>query len=70
MLTDAAPRLTDPWFVARIVESKILQKGTVPSDVPFPVILDPAGLIIFIPTPTPPPCFARSIISKFLVPIS
>ena len=66
----AAPRLTDPWFVASIVESYILQKGTTPSDVPFPVILAPAGLIILTPMPTPPPCLASNIISKFFCPMS
>ena len=69
-LTLAAPRLTDPWFVASIVESYILQKGTTPSDVPLPFILAPAGLIWLIPIPTPPPCLASNIISKFLDPMS
>ena len=43
-LTDAAPLLTAPWFVASIVESYILQKGTTPSDVPFCDIVAQAGL--------------------------
>ena len=57
-------------MVANIVESYTLQKGTTPSEVPLPVILDPAGRIILTPIPTPPPCFASNIISKFLLPIS
>ena len=42
-----------------------LQNGTTPSDVPLPVILAPEGLIILTPIPTPPPCLASIIISKF-----
>ena len=57
-------------MVASIVESYILQKGTTPSEVPLPVILAPAGRIILMPIPTPPPCFASNIISKFFFPIS
>jgi hypothetical protein len=45
ILTEAAPLRTDPCFVASFVLSYILQKGTTPSDVPFPVIVAPAGLI-------------------------
>src|SRR5210317_1500608 len=70
ILTDAAPLLTDPWLVASIVESYILQNGTTPSEVPLPAIVAPAGLIILTPIPTPPPCFASNIISRFLLPIS
>ena len=69
-LLDAAPRRTLPCDVARIVESNILVNGMTPSDVPFLDIFDPAGRMRLKPTPTPPPCLASSIISKFLVPMS
>ena len=69
--TDAAPLRTLPCEVASIVESYILQKGTTPSVVPLLLdIGDPAGRSILRPIPTPPPCLASSIVSRFFIPMS
>ena len=54
-LTLAAPLRTLPWFVAIIVESKILAQGTTPSLLLFPLMDVPLSLILDNPIPTPPP---------------
>ena len=54
-LTDAAPLRTEPWFVARIVESYIFAHGTTPSLIPLSLMFLPRPLIRDNPIPTPPP---------------
>ena len=63
-LTEAAPLRTEPWFVARIVESYILAQGTTPSLTPLSLIGLPLPLIRDIPIPTPPPCEVKRISSE------
>ena len=68
-LTDAAPLLTLPWFVAIIDESNILAQGTTPSDLPLPEISVPRFLIRDSEIPTPPPEAVNFISSALVKPI-